>query len=386
VLSPHVPAPPPPLENDDAGLGAVPPLARLTVKVEKPDGSPAAGSTVTFSPESNAGVARHDADHAGLVRCWLQPGKWSIRSFGRGFTAARLELSLSAGQVSALTLVLEPERRISGAVVDAAGNPIEHAKVSIRSGQETSANLGARFSSDVTTEEVFVTAAADGFGRKTIKVEVPNANVRLELTPGAELEISVVDEANAKVLNAFVDVTLGDFHEPADDHRYQGALSTARQLVLRTVPSGVATIRAARLSQRGLERASQEIALKPGGRAHAVLQLKPASGLEGTVVDPHGVPVAQARVVALWVDEDPKRSVTELERSVMSAQTEQRDAVGFTGPDGRFDLVPGMVLSPDAKYRIQVLGAGLREPRHPILLELGGPPVRVELVAKRREE
>lgn len=321
-------------------------------------------------------VAEIRVSHRGLLKGWLMPGRYSFESYFDRTVYSSGEYRIEAGQTQVISLTVgRTPVKVRGTVVGVDDAPIREFKVDLEGGSSVEVFPG-RFQAETTRRETWLTVTANGYAPETARIEPPVEDLKIVLRAEAEIAVKVVTATGDAVLDAEVDLTSGTFHLPERGDR----LSTRFPIAQTQVPAGLMKVRAVRVTEKGLERGSTELALPAGQRGEAVVVLNSATGLEG-VVTLNGVPQPDLRVIALAAGE---RALTANERAVMSAITGPEDAAGFTGKDGRFDLRPLHVTSPATKYRIHALGPGLREPGHPVFLELGGPPVKIALEAIER--
>jgi|GEM_PF-3391539 len=346
---------------------APPPLARFELQVVNVEGN---ARRATVRLKSGDQITEVETSRRGALKGWLVPGRYTFDTyFDHQYYG--IEQGFEAGQTHKLVLTVGRKPvGVRGFVVGIDDQPLLDVQLSYE-GLPNTVSTGGHFEFETDKKELWITVSKSGYARETVRVEPPTEDVKIVLRTSADISVAVVDTAGAAVFDALVDLSSGTLHHPNEKK-----LTTEKPILVRNVPSGPMKVRAVRMTAEGLERGSTEIALVAGQLGEAVVKLQPATGLEGTVTS-KGAPLEGVRVVALA---PTGRVLTPFERSVMSAAVELEDAEGSTDRQGHFDLKPLKLRGPDTRYRIYVLGPGLREPEHPVLLELGGMPVKLALV------
>lgn len=195
-------------------------LASLEVRVENPDGSPAAGAAVTITGSTLWPARRAETDQAGTTRIsGLVAGHFDLRaSKGELVSETLFGFELGRGAHQSVTLKLAQGRMIPVVVTDDDSEhpaPVRDADVVLAEGGLSSFPIQGRTAGDgsvtlgpISAGAASVSASADGFVTRPA-VAVPeklDGPVQVQLLRGATLEGEVVDSKGAKVDGATVEV------------------------------------------------------------------------------------------------------------------------------------------------------------------------------------
>lgn len=358
-------------EDDEAAPAEV--MGRITVRVRDAKGAPASGAQVHCASPRWGWV--ETADESGIATIDLVAGAWDISAVHRTSSTAATKVSIDPQGKHVLDLTLEATARLSGIVVDEAGLPRANVRLTLTDPRARApleplvSSADGTFSADIGAPEVEMLMADPRYAMWKRRLRLPDTALRVVAAEWRSLSLRVVDADGAHVRDAYVEISGTDFQIVQHS---SGALSGLR---MRAGPVKLRAVR--RRSSGALERGETVVDLQ-AKTTPVTLTLRRSSGLTGTVIDPHGIPLANVDVVALAVAPS-LRAVTEDERTKRAALLKETDANGRTGPDGRFDLVPGTAVDPTMSYRLQVLGLGVREPPAPILQQLGAAPVEIRL-------
>jgi hypothetical protein len=284
-------------------------------------------------------------DEEGKLTIWgLEPGEVSVQIADAAFRPVSRNLALADGRLAELDVQLERGATIEGVIVDAQGNPVPAASVSVsvpkdhefealasRAIEEEGKFSVAGLESGKTYE---LTAATGEAESATVKVEAPARGVRLVMAPLPRLRGRVVDERGAPVTH--FDVDGQDFD--TQDGRFDVPVRPEESVIVFVSAEGYA---------------SKSVELKEAGDAGDVVLVR-GQVLHGRVVNARGEPVPGALVSC-----DMASDVT-------------------TGADGAFELTIEII-----EYPLQIRAArgavtGVTEANAPgeVVVKLG-PRVRV---------
>jgi protocatechuate 3,4-dioxygenase beta subunit len=216
---------------------------------------------------------------------------------GQGGTTSPAKVA-SRGKAAALA-----RATLRGTVKDAAGAPLEGARIEVVRSDEPSTkplasattDAAGAFSVDLVAAPPFdVTARKGGFAAVTMQsLGTPEPPLAFNLEPAAVLRGVLKPPAGATLTNARVTI-IGSGVWP----ERQTAADAAGAYVFDDIPAGVYAVRAA---ATGLVSATREgLLLEAGEEATADLTLEPAASVTGVVLGDKGDPVDGARV---WVRE-----------------------------------------------------------------------------------
>ena len=202
----------------------------------------------------------------------LSPGAWTLRVRARGLHALEHAMDLEPG-VNRLTLQLEPAKRLSGLVRDAAWRPLPGVRV-VGGGDEATTDAAGRFELALEGDEATLEVNDVRFGRLTRAVTDLSTPVVLDLAPTRRLTVVAPGAREVRVDDTVLPTLGGREWWFADPPR-------KRVVVVATAPGMAVVRRAVDLSER------DEVSVR--------LAIPPATALEGTVFS-SGAPVAGVRV------------------------------------------------------------------------------------------
>ena len=192
--------------------------AALAVTVVEPDGKPAAGATVLAAGTGLWPARRTTTDDAGAARLGgLHGGVYDLKArLGDRVSRTELAVPVQRGEAKAVTLTLEPGRRVRVVVTDGEGEgapPIKEADVVLveeglssfplqgRTGPEGTVELGP-----IARGRASVSVRALGFVARTAAVAETATEVRVALVRGGVLAGDVVDDRGYPVAGATIEV------------------------------------------------------------------------------------------------------------------------------------------------------------------------------------
>ena len=344
-----------------ASTERAPEPARLAVLVH---GLPAGeGASLELLHEPAQGPARrtrHVSDAQGHLTLVLAPGSVRLVAWSEHATARPVSAELAAGSSAAVELALEPALPVLGRVLDArTGAPLAGASVSLWTFAEedvvTTGPDGSfrhpRFPARAPAQQIAARARGYGTSVRCLRIGEDGAwklsarhagesSLRGSGTPWIELELvpelvvrgRAVDASGAPLAGAHV--TIEGFQRvlPSVASRDAaaaecGADGSFELGGLRSDLGHALTLEAPGLTCEPLELAATSGVLELGA-----LVLAPATFLSGVVLDPAGVPVAEAEVVLRLAGAEPVRSAA-LDAGARVGSHERR---AVTGPEGTF--------------------------------------------------
>lgn len=352
-------------------------LARPTAlvgTVRAVDGTPLAGVAIRCGrlgvlPVDERVIAHSDAD-GGFSLADVPLAPVVLSAHREGYAPTRRETSLEELRSGRFDLLLEPQVRFAGRVVDLAGRPIDGAELIV--GSLTDHLVVGSLSSDargdfdmpwIAADRLYhVEVRAPGFApRDAGPFRAPDESIEIVLAPLRELGIDVVDPEGRPIADASVAArplpTLRE-HEVHD-------LASAGAVVVKSDARGLATCRALLpteqrllVSARGFLPLAERLALGDAGAEvgprRVTLQRALPQRLQ--IVAPNGAPLAGVRVVPALLSQHGSWLPHPL------ASTSLTDSQGFVALDGA-DGRPGSFLAdrPDgARARFELDAA--REP------------------------
>jgi hypothetical protein len=229
-------------------------------------------------------------------------------------------------------LRLEPEARVSGQVVDAAGNPVSqtYVRISMQGPQKMAlSHADGRFQlSGLQFQKSYeLLASRRGFtdGKAKTRTAAPGQAVppvKIVMGSGVTAFGHVVDGAGSPIPGARVTLT------STRSTRFPETTDAAGRFELRAVEPGKLILRA---RGTGFSPVSRPVEIPAGTPRFDLgsIELPSAAVVEGEVTDTHGTPIAGARVEGGFNSFDPLQWVEDL----AAPQTEVQ-----TGPEGRFRL------------------------------------------------
>ncbi len=331
------------LELEEAG--------RLLITVVDEQGQPVPEPELTLRTPNGEVIRQEKAATGALVMLGpLGVGDYLLHARAEGFRDVELPARVEAQETS-LELAMERAVLISGQVIDEYGRPAPNVSVLIHpTGDTVLADADGRFTAQVPTAGLYeLHAHHSEWGGGKVKVTAPASGVRLELEPGASMEVMVTSEGR-RVEGA--DVIL--WVERQGIFRSDRPSGPDGMVPMRGLPSGSYWMVASHPDYLPSER--QRVTVEDGQTLRVTAELKPGAVLSGDVMDEQGAPVAGAAMVVVPRGGEP-------------VSTDAR---------GHFEI---RALRPERTYRL--------EARHPEYDQreraegrAGGPPVRV--VLKRR--
>ncbi|HYH99937.1 carboxypeptidase-like regulatory domain-containing protein [Hyalangium sp.] len=324
---------------------------KLLVTVVDDAGQPVPQPEVTLRTAMGEVVHKVKASTGALVELGpLGVGDYVVQGQAEGFRDVELPARVKAGDTP-LELEMTRATLISGQVIDEYGRPAPNVSVLVQPiGDAVLADADGHFTAQVPTPGLYeLHAHHSEWGGGKVKVTAPASGVRLELEPGAAVEVTVTSEGR-RVEGA--DVILWVEH--------QGIFRSDRPsgpdgvVPMRGLPAGSYWMVASHSDYLASER--QQVRVEEAQVLKVTAELKPGATLRGEVMDEQGAPVAGATLAVMPRGAEPVAS----------------DA------RGRFEI---RALRPERTYRV--------EGRHPGYDQVeraegtpGGPPVKV--VLKRR--
>ncbi|MBE4752341.1 carboxypeptidase regulatory-like domain-containing protein [Corallococcus sp. ZKHCc1 1396] len=276
-----------------------------------------------------------------------------------------------------LEFVLSPAILVEGRVLDAQGQPVKEASLSLRpQPAETTPGKPRLFmhhrhmrirTFEATTDDTghFIIKVdkamagpliveAEGFLRREIQAQAPSSGIQVTLESGATVQGSVTSSSGAPVNG--VDVTLSkggvDEDDPEDHGRVDFAGSTEEDgtFVIRGVEPGSYAVWLAATAGGYQRLLPQRVDVRGSETVELALRLDLDGRMAGVVVDARGQPLAGVTVTAVAREDEASegRSYSPLE--------------AVTGPDGRFALEP---LARDWDYELTATKPGYAMPRPP---------------------
>lgn len=308
----------------------------LLVTVVDEAGQPAPSPQVALQTTEGRLLRQQQAATGALVVLGpVAPGEYVLEGRALGFQPTQLPARVGPGE-QPLELRLERAPQVSGQVLDMYGRPASGVVVRVRpTGEEVVADGEGHFLAPVPTPGLYTLQAYHSeWGGAQVQVTAPAQGVRLELQPGATVEVVVVsggqrvEGASAQLLSARHGVFRGDRPSGADGVvTLRGLEPGAYELVVTHREYLASAPRLLEVAEAQVQRATVE--LQTGGT------------LSGEVVNPQGTPVAGASVEAM----PPHIAVAEAEEGAPGGTP------GVTDSQGRFEL---RALRTGALYRLAV--------------------------------
>lgn len=297
--------------------------ATIAVRVEDKKGDPLAGVTLRCTPAfrdmrasrySGYSSEQHTDAH-GEASFEVPPiGSFAIRGAKDGFAVNLLQPVLPDDRV---TLTLEPGRRLAGIVLgDETGQPEPgaHVVVSARGERRVfDTDAGGRFAiTELPPDPLDVDVFAEGFDRVRLKNVVagddPQAQLEIRLPSGVEIHGRVRDGAAKEGLagasvKLVADVRVGE--EPRTLLAVETQTAADGTFSFGSVPrDGVDVV----VQAEGFAPERKGLSFNEDEPAEVIIDLMPASAIEGTVQRADGTPVAGAEVRLIGsprIDESP---------------------------------------------------------------------------------
>jgi hypothetical protein len=274
---------------------------RLEGRVQDSAGRPVTDAEVTLSLAKPAPPARQppppDSVVPPLVRQTQARGTFSFEPLVPDDYVLRLQAPhrvpqtrplLLLASTEELTVTLADAPRIEGRVVDARGLGLEGARVSAGPSTEpVRTDARGDFQLDVPEPQVRVTVSHPDFPPLKTTLQAPARDVRLQLLPGASLDVELVDEQERPVAHA--QVVCLDSHSPPEQR--MATTDASGHALLRGLGPG--TWRVTALPDEGGRRDARTRVVMPSqGSQHALLRLPERWTLSGQVVDEEDRPLA----------------------------------------------------------------------------------------------
>jgi hypothetical protein len=312
---------------------------------------PLAGAQVRERDRMEEQMCTTDADGRYTLR--IPSGdERRVRIRAAGFAQHTITIDAQEpGDVQAPEVVLGPELRMHGRVLDSAGGPIEGARVEPGYpffGESTTTDAEGAFelgTLDGDVEYLSVTAEKDGYvpASQRIDKEQRSAPIELRLERGVRVPGRVLDPAGAPVWGAWVSVG----YTPWSEERLQTYSDREGRFVLEHVPSGAQRFWSWRT---GLAELALDVTIPADVAEHVVELTLPKSHFVGGVVqDESGKPLPWTMVYAS--DAEPWHSPERIE--------------GFqvhSGADGRF-RIEGL---PEIAITLGAVGSGHARVEHKV--------------------
>lgn len=329
-----------------------------------PVGTPVAGAEVALAIDGRAAWgadalrpmpgAVTDAD--GRFRLeGLAPENYRIDVRMDGFRpGSAAGLNVARGETRAVELVLEPGARLEGIVLDGEGAPVPRVEVEPRGnrrarGPSVQTGPDGTFRIDTLEEGTYTLRfSLDGWLDQEVEATTDGPPIQVVLEPGPYVRARVVDAEGRPVARARVqtdnDWTQSVRAETAADGTFSLQLSRDGGLTL--------VVRA-----RGF--AAGRIEVPEGGGDLGELVLAEAARIEGFVLDPEGLAISGARVVAsLQGERGPGRFAA---RSTTAwSDSDGAFSIEVDDPVGEYALVANFpLLLPSPEERIVLDGRGV---------------------------
>ncbi|RKG85038.1 carboxypeptidase regulatory-like domain-containing protein, partial [Corallococcus terminator] len=274
-----------------------------------------------------------------------------------------------------LEFVLSPAIIVEGQVVDAQGQPVKEASLSLRAPPEEEPPRRYRIhmhhsrprTFDATTDDTghfaikldkamagILAVEAEGYLGRELQVQAPSSGLQVTLESGATVRGTVTSSSGVPVKDVDVTLTKGGVNEddPEDHGRVAFAGSTEEDgtFSIRGVPPGNYAVWL-QATEGGYQRLMpQRVEVRGSETVEIALHLDLDGRIAGVVVDAQGLPLAGVTVEAVAKEEAGSGG-----RSYSPLETK-------TGPDGRFALEP---LARDWDYELTATKPGYAMSRPP---------------------
>ncbi|RYZ44218.1 MAG: hypothetical protein EOO71_00015 [Myxococcaceae bacterium] len=277
-----------------------------------------------------------------------------------------------------LEFVLSPATLLEGQVLDAQGQPVKEAAVSLRPRPEDELPVRPRIlmhrshhmrirTFDATSDDTghfvikvdqamagILAVEAEGFLRKELQAQAPSSGVQVTLDSGATVRGTVTNSSGLPVNGVDVTLTKGGINEddPEDHGRvdFAGSTEEAGTFTIKGVEPGNYAVWVQTTEGGYQRRMPQRVELRGSETVELALHLDLDGRMAGVVVDGQGQPLAGVTVTALAREEEGSRGRT-------YSPLENK-----TGPDGRFVLEP---MARDWDYEVKAAKPGYAMPRPP---------------------
>jgi protocatechuate 3,4-dioxygenase beta subunit len=274
------------LELEDAGT--------LLVTVVDETGEPVPSPELVLRSVRGQPIQSQKPSTGALVQFGpLAVGDYVLEGHAEGFRDAELPARVKPGETT-LELELARATLISGQVLDQYGRPAPNVSVLVQpTGDTVLADAEGRFSAPVPTPGLYeLHAHHSEWGGGLAKATAPAEGVKLELEPGAAVEVTVLTEGR-RVEGADVMLWL----ENEGVFRSDNPSGSDGLVPMRGLPPGTYSMVATHPDYLPSE--PQKVTVADGQTQRVTVSLAQGASIRGEVVDARGAPVAGASVSVL---------------------------------------------------------------------------------------
>lgn len=335
----------------------------LVTLVDEARGPVPSPRVVLYTPEGRL-LRSSQADTGALVTLGsVATGDYVVEGQAVGFHPAQLPVHVGQGE-KPLELQLFRAPRISGQVLDMYGRPAAGVRVQPRpTGEPVLADEEGHFMAPVPTAGLYTLRAHHPeWGVGQAQVTAPAEGVRLELQPGAAVEVTAVAQGQRV---AGVELTLVS----VEGSSLQGRRPTGADGVVSIHGLAPGTYAGTLTHAEYLPAPFQLLVAEEGQTLRMTLELRGGASLAGKVVDVQGAPVAGASVVAIPLPE----AGGEVEPGAYKGPV-------LTNSQGHFEL---RALPSGASYHLRAEHPGHGQ-KQVVMGQAGGEPVQLVLEPRRK--